>query len=74
MVSHLKLAVYHLAWRGIIKWEFVPGWLYWLRKISFPMEGIPNGMLKLLFAYFTREGVHELKSALCVSLMGFKCC
>lgn len=25
-------------------------------------------------SYFTREGVHELKSALCVSLMGFKCC
>ena len=27
---------------------------------------MPNGMLKLLFALLTREGVHELKLALCV--------
>lgn len=74
MVSNVKLAVYHLSWKSINEWELLSGWLYWLRKISFPRRGMPHGMLKLLFAFFTREGVHELKLALYVSLMGFKCC
>lgn len=43
-------------------------------KSHFLREVYQMGHSTYWFAFLTREGVHELKLALCVSLMGFKCC
>lgn len=60
--SNVKIAV---CIEGIHKWGLLEDF-YRQREISYSMRGMLNGMLKLLFAFFIREGVYELKLALCV--------